>query len=65
MVENRKYVLRITGDDQEGKAELDNFINPEERYPVIATTNKLDHRRRCPDLQTDRARPAHQIDDRV
>ena len=39
--ENRKYVMRITGDDQEGKSELDNFINPEERYPVIATTSKL------------------------
>lgn len=38
---NRKYVMRITGDDIEGKAELDNFINPEERYPVIATTSKL------------------------
>ena len=39
--ENRKYVMRITGDETEGKAELDNFINPEERYPVIATTSKL------------------------
>lgn len=39
--ENRKYVMRITGDNQEGKAELDNFINPESRYPVIATTSKL------------------------
>ena len=39
--ENRKYVMRITGDDPEGKAELDNFINPESRYPVIATTSKL------------------------
>ena len=39
--ENRKYVMRITGDENEGKAELDNFINPEERYPVIATTSKL------------------------
>ena len=39
--ENRKYVMRITGDEKEGKAELDNFINPEERYPVIATTSKL------------------------
>jgi type I restriction enzyme R subunit len=39
--ENRKYVMRITGDEQEGKAELDNFINPEQRYPVIATTSKL------------------------
>ncbi len=39
--ENRKYVMRITGDNQEGKAELDNFISPESRYPVIATTSKL------------------------
>ena len=41
VAENRKYIMRITGDEQEGKAELDNFINPEERYPVIATTSKL------------------------
>ena len=39
--ENRKFVMRITGDENEGKAELDNFINPEERYPVIACTSKL------------------------
>lgn len=39
--ENRKYVMRITGDENEGKAELDNFIHPEERYPVIATTSRL------------------------
>lgn len=39
--ENSKYVMRITGDDDEGKRELDNFINPEETYPVIATTSKL------------------------
>ncbi|MBD3288279.1 DEAD/DEAH box helicase, partial [candidate division KSB1 bacterium] len=38
---NHKYVMRITGDDNEGKRELDNFINPEETYPVIATTSKL------------------------
>jgi type I restriction enzyme R subunit len=38
---NRKYVMRITGDEQEGKAELDHFIDPEEPYPVIATTSKL------------------------
>ena len=38
---NRKYIMRITGDEEEGKAELDNFINPEEKYPVIATTSKL------------------------
>ncbi|WP_257291616.1 EcoAI/FtnUII family type I restriction enzme subunit R, partial [Endozoicomonas sp. ONNA1] len=39
--ENRKYVMRITGDNEEGKDELDNFIDPESTYPVIATTSKL------------------------
>ena len=39
--ENSKYVMKITGDDEEGKRELDNFIDPEQRYPVIATTSKL------------------------
>jgi hypothetical protein len=39
--ENSKYVMRITGDNQEGKDELDNFIFPESVYPVIATTSKL------------------------
>jgi len=38
---NYKYVMQITGDNEEGKRELDNFINPEENYPVIATTSKL------------------------
>lgn len=38
---NAKYVMRITGDNDEGKAQLDNFIDPEETYPVIATTSKL------------------------
>ena len=41
VLENHKYIMRITGDDDEGKREVDNFINPEERYPVIATTSKL------------------------
>ena len=39
--ENRKYVVRITGDNDEGKRELDNFIDPENPYPVIAVTSKL------------------------
>lgn len=39
--DNSKYVMRITGDSIEGKAELDNFIDPESRYPVIATTSEL------------------------
>lgn len=38
---NPKYVMRITGDSPEGKAELDNFIDPESIYPVIATTSEL------------------------
>lgn len=39
--DNSKYVMKITGDDQLGKMELDNFIDPESRYPVIATTSRL------------------------
>jgi type I restriction enzyme R subunit len=41
IAKNRKYVMKITGDDAEGKAELDNFIDPEQAYPVIATTSEL------------------------
>lgn len=40
-LENDKYVMRITGDSKEGKDELDNFIDPESKYPVIATTSEL------------------------
>ena len=36
-----RYVVQITGDNTEGKAQLDNFIDPEKTYPVIATTSKL------------------------
>ena len=39
--ENSRYIVRITGDSPEGKAELDNFIMPDSKYPVIATTSKL------------------------
>lgn len=38
---NPKYVMTITGDNPEGKAQLDNFIDPNSKYPVIATTSKL------------------------
>lgn len=41
VAQNHKYVMRITGDNQEGKNELDNFIDPEQTYPVIATTSEL------------------------
>ena len=40
-LKNPKYVMRITGDSVEGKAELDNFIDPESKFPVIATTSEL------------------------
>ncbi|WPJ96967.1 DEAD/DEAH box helicase family protein [Coraliomargarita algicola] len=38
---NSKYVMQITGDNKEGKDQLDAFIHPAETYPVIATTSKL------------------------
>jgi type I restriction enzyme, R subunit len=38
---NSKYVMQITGDNEEGKRHLDAFISPSELYPVIATTSKL------------------------
>jgi type I restriction enzyme, R subunit len=39
--ENTKFIMRITGDNPEGKAQLDNFIDPESKYPAIVTTSKL------------------------
>ena len=39
--DNSKYVMRITGDNEIGKNQLDNFIDPESTYPVIACTSKL------------------------
>lgn len=41
VAQNSKYVMQITGDNEEGKRHLDDFINPNERYPVIAVTSKL------------------------
>lgn len=41
VAENHRYIMQITGDNDEGKRELDNFISPEEKYPVIATTSEL------------------------
>ena len=38
---NSRYVMRITGDDPEGTAQLGNFTDPESRYPVIVTTSRL------------------------
>lgn len=41
IAQNDKYIMRITGDQTLGKAELDNFIDPESLYPVVVTTSKL------------------------
>jgi len=41
VAKNEKYVMKITGDDEIGKAQLDNFINPKKAYPVIVTTSEL------------------------
>ncbi|MFA1676281.1 EcoAI/FtnUII family type I restriction enzme subunit R [Rhizobium mongolense] len=39
--ENARYVMRITGSDTMGQAQIGNFIDPESRYPVIVTTSRL------------------------
>lgn len=39
--ENHKYIMRITGDNDEGKKQLDNFIDDNCIYPTIVTTSKL------------------------
>lgn len=39
--DNPKYIMRITGDNKEGKAQLDNFIDVDSKYPTIVTTSKL------------------------
>ena len=39
--EDSRYVMRITGGDAEGQAELDSFIDPELKYPVLVTTSRL------------------------
>ena len=38
---NSNYIIRITGNDQEGMQQLDNFIDPLEPHPVIVTTSRL------------------------
>ena len=39
--EDPRYVMRITANDEFGVKELDNFQNPESKYPVLVTTSKL------------------------
>jgi len=38
---NHKYIMRITGDNDEGKKQLDYFIDNDSAYPTIVTTSKL------------------------
>lgn len=38
---DHRYVMRITGDDYEGKRQLDNFIDVNEKYPTIVTTSEM------------------------
>lgn len=35
------YIVRMTGDDQEGRALFDDFISVSEKFPVVVTTSKL------------------------
>lgn len=39
--ESTKYVMRITGDDEEGRMQIDTFTHPDERFPAIVTTSQL------------------------
>ncbi|MZI94726.1 DEAD/DEAH box helicase [Vibrio sp. CAIM 722] len=41
VAKNEKYVMKITGDDEIGKAQIENFCDPKKPYPVIATTSEL------------------------
>ncbi len=41
VAENPRYVMRITGSDAEGQAQLGNFIDPESKWPVLVTTSRL------------------------
>ncbi len=38
---NDKYVMKITGDDEEGKGQLQNFSDKKKEWPVIVTTSEL------------------------
>lgn len=41
VAKDHRYVMRITGEDNEGKLQLDNFIDPQSPYPVLVTTSRL------------------------
>jgi type I restriction enzyme, R subunit len=39
--EDSRYVMRITGDDKVGKAQISNFQDIQSKYPTLVTTSKL------------------------
>ncbi|HGJ8082323.1 TPA: DEAD/DEAH box helicase family protein [Streptococcus pneumoniae] len=39
--EDYRYVMQVTGDNAEGKAQLDNFMDVNSNFPAIVTTSKL------------------------
>lgn len=41
VTQDYRYVMKITGDDKEGKGQLDNFADVNEKYPTVVTTSKL------------------------
>lgn len=41
VAQNDKYIMRITGSDDLGKQQLENFIDNNCRYPTVVTTSKL------------------------
>lgn len=41
VAEDSRYIMQITGDNEIGKKQLDNFVDPSSRYPVIAVTSRL------------------------
>lgn len=41
VAENSKYIMRIVSNDSEGEAEIENFTDPNCKYPVIAVTSRL------------------------
>ena len=36
-----RYIMRITGDENIGKKQLDNFIDPDQPYPTLVTTSEM------------------------
>ncbi|MHA8263780.1 EcoAI/FtnUII family type I restriction enzme subunit R [Lactobacillaceae bacterium Melli_B3] len=41
VAKDSRYVMKITGDDEIGKNQLDNFEDNESKYPTIVTTSQL------------------------